>query len=107
MLHGFEEMANLAACATGTDIRQPAGVWVGMRCGNHLDLIAVLQLGTQGHQLVVDARSHTTVANVGVHHIGEIHRRRPARQLHDLALGREHIDLVGKKIDLHVLEEFG
>src|SRR4029453_14325584 len=37
--------------------------------------------------------------------VGEVDRRRGARQRDDLALRREHIDLVGEQIDLDVLEE--
>ena len=46
------------------------------------------------------------VADVGVHRVGEIDRRRAARQRHDLSLRREHVDLVGEEVALDVLEEF-
>src|SRR5258706_1814233 len=68
---------------------------------------AVLELGSERHELVVDFRRGATVADVGVHRVGKIHRGRAARHRHDLALGGEHVDLVRKEVDLDVLQEFG
>jgi hypothetical protein len=45
------------------------------------------------------------VAHLRVHGVGEIDRRGAARQGKDLALGREHVDLVGEEVHLDVLEE--
>src|SRR5688572_29439134 len=42
-----------------------------------------------------------------MHRVGEVDGGRPARQRQDLALGREHVDLVGEEIYLEVLEELG
>ena len=50
------------------------------------------------------AATHS-VADVGMDAVGEVDRRRGARQRDDLALRREHVDLVGEQIDLDVLEE--
>ena len=47
------------------------------------------------------------VADIGMHRVGEIHRRGAARQRHDPALGREDIDLVGEQIDLDVFQKLG
>ena len=46
------------------------------------------------------------MADVGVHRVREVDRRCTARQRHDLALGREDIDLVREEIALDVLEKF-
>ena len=43
--------------------------------------------------------------DVGVHAVGEVHRRRAAREGEDLALGREGVDLVGIEIHLQGREE--
>jgi hypothetical protein len=40
-----------------------------------------------------------------VHRVSEVDRSRPARQRQDLALRREHVDLVGKQVHFDVLEE--
>src|SRR5450830_2105969 len=41
-----------------------------------------------------------------MHRVGKVHRRGAFRQLHDPALGREHVDLVREQVDLHALDEF-
>ena len=69
-------------------------------------MVAVLELGAQRQQLVVDPRGDAVMTDVGVHAIGEVDGRRAARQRHDLALGREHVDLVREQVALDVLEEF-
>src|ERR1700733_15393337 len=62
--------------------------------GHDLDLVAVLQFVTQRQQPAVHLGADTGVANLAVHGIGEIHRRRTPRQLDQLALGREAEHLV-------------
>ena len=47
------------------------------------------------------------VADVAVDGVGEVDHRRAARQRHDLALGREHVDRVGEQVDLDVVPELG
>ena len=69
-------------------------------------MVAVLELGAQRQELVVDARGDAVVADVGVHGVREVDGRGAARQRHDLALRREHVDLVGKEVALDVLEKF-
>ena len=69
-------------------------------------MVAVLQLGAQRQQFVVDARGRAVVADVGVDAVGEVDGRGAARQRHDLALRREHVDLVREEVALDVLEEF-
>ena len=69
-------------------------------------MVAVLELGAQRQQLVVDPRGDAVMADVGVHAIGEVDGRGAARQRHDLALGREQVDLVREQVALDVLEEF-
>ena len=57
-----------------------------------LDLLAVLQRVVERHHRAVDARAAAAMAEVGVHRVGEIDRRRAARQVDDLALRRQHVD---------------
>ena len=63
------------------------------------------QLRPQRRHLAVDERRHALVADVGVDAVGEVHRRRPARQRAHLALGGEDVDLLGVEVDLQVLHE--
>ena len=95
----------MRARLAGAHVLQPGRVGLGVRGGDDLDAVAVAQLGAQRHQLAVDLRRDAAVADVGVHRVGEVHRGGAARQRHDLALGREHVDLVGEQVDLDVLEE--
>ena len=45
------------------------------------------------------------VANVRVDRVGKVDRRGTARQREDFRLRREHVDRVGKQVDLDVLQE--
>jgi hypothetical protein len=65
-------------------------------------VIAVLQFRAQRQELVVDARGDAMMADVGVHGVREIDGRGAARQRHDLAFGREHVDLLGEEVALDV-----
>ncbi len=46
------------------------------------------------------------VADVGVDRVGKIDRGGSPRERHDLALGRENVDFLGKQIALDVFEKF-
>jgi len=74
--------------------------------GHNFDLITVLQSGAQRHELMVDFGCDAAVADVRVHGIGEIDAGRALRQIQNLALGREYINLIGEKVDLDMLQEF-
>ena len=47
------------------------------------------------------------VANIAVNGVGKVHHRSPFGQGHDAAFGCEHINRIGKQIDLHVVPKFG
>ena len=53
--------------------------------GDDLDLIAVAQLGAQRHQFAIDAAGDAAIADIGMHRVGEIDRRRAAGHREDLA----------------------
>ena len=78
---------------------------MGMRRGDDFDPVAILQFGAQRHQILIDTRRDTAVADVGVHGIGEIHRCCTPRHRQDATLGREHIDLVREQVDFDMLQE--
>ena len=73
--------------------------------GDDLDLVAVAELRDQRRDLAVDLAPTARVADVGVDRIGEVDRRRAARQRDQLALGREAEHLVVEQLELGVLEE--
>ena len=47
------------------------------------------------------------VTDVAVDRVREVDDRGASGQGHDLALGREHVDRVGKQVDLDVVPELG
>ena len=53
----------------------------------------------------VDLAADRRVADIGMHRIGEVDRRRAARQRDEPALRREAEDLVVEQFELGVLEE--
>jgi len=105
--HGAQEVADLAARAAGLDVVQPGRIRCRLRRRDDLDHVAVAQLGAQRDQILIDARRRAMMANVGVHVVGKIDHRRAARHGHDLAFGGEYVNVVGKEVDLDVLEELG
>jgi hypothetical protein len=81
--------------------------WASTPARDHLDHVAVLQLGAQRHLVAVDAAADGVVADVAVDGVREVDHRGAARQRHDLALGREHVDGIGEQVDLDVVPELG
>ena len=73
--------------------------------GDDLDLVAVGELRAQRQHAAVDLGADAGVADLAVHRIGEVDRRRAARQGDQLALGREAEHLVLEHLELGVLEE--
>ena len=84
---------------------QPVAARLVARRRHDLDDVAVAQPRAQRHHLAVDARADALVADVGVDGVGEVDRRRAARQRLDLALRREDVDLLRIQLDLQVLQE--
>jgi len=58
-----------------------------VRRGDDFDPVSVFQFCSQGRELVVDSRRGAAVADVGMHGVREIHRRRAARIAMILPLG--------------------
>ncbi len=73
--------------------------------GDDLDRLAVAQHGAQRHESPVHLGRDAALADAGVHREGEVHAGRAARQAHDVALGREHVDLVREQVDLDALQQ--
>ena len=73
--------------------------------GEDLDDVAGLQPPLQRDQPAVDPRADAAVADLGVHRVGQVHRRRAPRQRDHVALGREDEDLLGGEVEAQRLEE--
>ena len=67
LLQPLQVVADARARLAGGDERQPRRIGARGRRGQDLDVVAVLELGAQRQQLVVDARRDAVVADVGVH----------------------------------------
>ena len=74
--------------------------------GHDLDDVALPQGVAERHQLAVDLGAHTMMAHIRVDGIGEVEGRGALGEGLHVALGREHVDLVGEKIDPDGVEEF-
>src|SRR6266516_2616044 len=79
----------------GDHDRFPCRRWRELRPRSQdLDLVAIGELGDQRRDLAVDLAADRGVADVGMDRVGEIDRRRLARQRDQLALRREAEHLV-------------
>jgi hypothetical protein len=95
LLHGSSGSAG-SWSARGRCARSSASrVGPGAGRGDDLDHVAARSSVRSATGSPLTLAGHRVVADVGVDGIGEVHRRGPARQRQDLALGREHVDRVG------------
>ena len=100
-------MRIFGAGARRADEVEPVLVRVLVRARQDLDDVAVPQLVAERLDLAVDARAGDVIAELRVDLVGEVDRRRAAREDAHVALGREDVDLVLEEVDLHALEELG
>ena len=71
----------------------------------NLDDFAVFELAFQRDEAAVDSRADAAVADLGVHRVGEVDRRRPGGQRDHVALRGEHEDLLHRKVVTQRLQE--
>src|SRR3546814_8791512 len=90
----------------GKDKGLPAGVGMLGLGPEYLYLITVLDLRPERHDAPVDLRPDRLVAKIGMHRIGEIHRRRTARKLDQLPLRGEGEHLSLEHGEPGVLQQF-
>ena len=98
--------ADAGAGLAGDDEAFPGRAGGAAAGGHDLDLVAVLQLVAKRHQAAVDLGADAGVADHAVDGVGEIDAGGAARELDQLALGREAEDLVLVELELRVLQEF-
>ena len=91
-----EPLAHLGEGARAREVpalaREPVARRAALLCRHDLDPLCVRELVVERHHLAVDLRAAAAVAEVGVHVVGEIDRRRARGQVDHLALRREDID---------------
>ena len=102
----LQEVAYIGSGFGRHRVIKPGGVGAGARSRENFYGFATLEWLGQRCQPAIDAAGHAAVAHVSVHGIGEVHCRGTARQLEDPAFGGEHINLVGKKVDLDAFDKF-
>ena len=98
---------NFGACPPGFGEGQPGGIGLGIVPGDHLHHVAVVQLGAQRAFLAIDAGRLGPVAHIAVDRVGEVDHGGAARQRQNFALRCEHVDRIGKQVDLDVVPELG
>lgn len=85
---------------------EPVAAGAGRGLGSaYLDDIAVLEHIVIGDDAAVDLCADHVVADVGMDAVSKVDRRRTGGEVYNIALRGEHKDLVGKEVDLHVMEE--
>ena len=105
LLLGVDPLTDLAPRPRRGDDVQPVAAGFAVRVRRDLDDVAVVQFGAQRHQPAVHPRAAAVMAEFRVNAIGEVERRRAAGERQHVALGREHVDLVGIEIDLERAQE--
>ncbi len=105
LLLGVDEVLDLVARARRDGEVQPVAARLVPGLREDLDDVAVGEPRAERHHAAVDARADALVADVGVDGVGEVHRRRAARQRLHFALRREDVDLFRIELDPQVLHE--
>ena len=105
VLGDLEPVADLAPGARALHELQPVAVRLPQRRRDDLDGVAAPELEAQRHDPAVHLGPDAVVPHLGVNEIGEVERRRPARQAPEIAARREHEDLVLVERGLEELHE--
>src|SRR6202011_1435756 len=92
-LFEVDPMANFALGVRAFCEAQPVAIRMVALLSQYLHNIAAGDFMTQRDHVAVDLRSGALMPDFRVHGIGEIHRRGPAWQLQNAALGSEGINL--------------
>src|SRR5262245_3379468 len=102
----LEPLVDPRARPRGLDDLQPVPARVLVRRRHDLDDVALPQRVAERDELGVHLRADAVLADLGVHRVGEVERRRALREGLDVALGREHVDLVREEVDPDGVHEF-
>ena len=105
-LEVFQQLANFGARFRADDKVQPRGVRTSARRGDDLHRLAAGERLRQGIWLAVDARADAGMADIGMHRVGEVHRRRASGQFDDAPFRGENVNLIREQIGFHALNKF-
>ena len=84
---------------------QPVAAGRGLFAGDDLHHVAVGQSMIERHDAATDLGTATAMAQTGVHLVGEVQRRRAARQINYLAARRHGVDAIGEQLVLDALDQ--
>ena len=101
-----QEVLDFGAGLGRDNVVEPLGRGALLVRGQDFDLVAVVQLVAQGLQLLVDFGAEAVQADLGVDVEGEIQGRGLVGQNHQLALGREGVDLLHEQVLAELVHEF-
>ena len=99
-------MTDVRACLTGHYKIEPRRIRPGAGGADDLDRGATLQRLGQRRETAIDAAGNAAVTDVSVYCVSKVDRCGAFGQLHDAALGREHVYLVREQVDLHAFDKF-
>ena len=94
----------IAGLARGDEI-DPVGAGARRTGRDDLHGVPIAERGIQRDFAPGNLCGDTAIADVGMHGIGEIHGGRAPGKAHDVALGCEHVDLVGEQVRLDGIEK--
>ena len=107
----LEPGPHLGAAARRGEIAFPLDEPVARRlrllAADDLDHLAIGEAMVERHDAAVDARPAASMAEIRVHVIREVERRRTGRQVDDLALGRQRVHPVVEEVRAHAAQEVG
>src|SRR5579862_1655346 len=105
-LVNIEPVLDLVARTRRLDDGQPVAAGLVSRLRDDFDDVTRMEFVTQRHHASVDLGPGATVSDLGVDRIGEVDRRRLARQHQHLAFGGKGVNLFRIEIDFQRGEKF-
>ena len=102
----FQQLANFGARFRADDKVQPCGVRTCARRGDDFHRLAAGERLRQRIRLAVDAGADAGMADVGMHRVGEIHRRRAGGQFDNAPFRGENVNFIREQIGFHALNKF-
>ena len=105
-LEVFQQLTDLGARLRADDKVQPGGIRTCARRGNNFDSLTAGERLRQWIGLAVDARADAGMADIGMHRIGEVHRRGASGQFDNAPFRGENVNLIGEQIGFNALNKF-
>ena len=102
----FQQLTDLGARFRADDKVQPGGVRASARRGDNFDSLTAGERLRQRIGLTVDARADAGMTDIGMHRVGEVHRRGAGRQFDNAPFRGENVNLIGEQIGFYALDKF-